>query len=391
MAFKKFKGSKKFSKGKKKFGKKKFGQKKKKFGKKKSYSRSKKTKKSMVLDHLVKSIPAMSYLSTYVDTVQVTGTTNAKAIQTMWGTQQAALQSGSLGSTTTAASLVNLQLTPNVLLAAMMATNSALNNLVSLGPTTQILLRDCSQKCRMTNLSTGTAIVTEYRCRARHDCVQGASAAVTTTSVSDIITNGWADVQAATAGGDATYQTKLDNTSYGSTPFMNPRFVQHFKVLKVKKRELLPGRSIKFGYKTLKPRIVKNEDFNPGNTPFLINVPAGQTAFKQVLKGQTFSVFVAQGTIASSVEATASTNVIGIGNVTLGLIYETLIHYSVISPSITESHGSTRIAGFSAGVGSYPMPIMAVHPDSSLAAGVRTYAAAGNEPFSVRDAQMIDA
>lgn len=359
-----------------------------------SFRGARKVKKDMILEHMLKSIPAQSYLSSYVDSVQQVGTTNTRAVQVMWGNQQSQLSALALGSTTVPRSLVNLHLTPNVLMANLLAQNTQAG---AGAITAQILLRDCAQKCRMTNLSTGSVIITEYRVRARHDQIQAASGANSTCQVSDVITNGFADASSASGTGDAVYQTPLTSDTYGATPFMNPRFVQQYKVIKVRKFELQPGKSKVFGYKTLKPRVIKNEDFNQGVAPFLINPPAGQTAFKQVSKGQSFSVFQAQGTIASSIEATAAVNNIGVGNITIGMIYETKMHYSIIAPANVYSHGSTRIPGFSAGVASFPAPLVITHPDSAVstgpvpaAAGTRTYALTANEPFSVRDAVMLD-
>lgn len=373
--------------------------------KRKQFARSKTSSKSMALNHLIKSLPSHSFVDTYVDSAIITGTTNSRALQKIWGTCQSQLGQAQLGSVRTATGfggannmMVNLQLTPNNLMSTLITTLAQ----TSPNPTQQIMLRDFSTNCRMTNVGTGTVIVTEYRCRARHDCIvtyaTTPAVAETTSSVNAVIINGFSDATAASGSPDAVSVGPITSTVYGATPFQNPRFVRMFKVIKVKRREIAPGRAIKFGYKTTKPRIIKNEDFNPGVTPFSVITPtANQTSFKQVLKGQSFSVFQAQGTFASSVEATAGVNNIGVGNVTLGMIYTQRAHYSVITPNYMQSGSSNRIPGFSENIASYPAPLMIVHPDSAIstgpvpaAAGTRSYAAPSNEPFSVRDGAMLD-
>lgn len=368
------------------FKKKKYGFKKT-YGKKKGFKgqfKKKKFRKSshkqMVLNNLLKSVPSHAFVQNYVDAFSVVGTTNQRALQGVWGTQQS---SGALSSAQQPRP--NLQLTPNGVMQQILGQYTS----ASRGPFTttgQILLRDCVQKVRLTNLSTGPVILTEYRCRARKDFSLTGVA-----SLAAVLSGGFADAASPGTAGDAVYQAPLTTTTYGATLFMNPRFVAMAKIMKVRKRELRPSGVLKLSYAVRKARVIKNEDFNYGTLP---DADGSTGVVRDISVGQSFSVFIVQGTIASATaaETGGAINNLGIGNVSIGMVYETTIHYSIIDPAGMVSAASSGIPGYSAGIGAFPAPIVQNQPLSVVApaTGVRTYAAAANDTFVIRDTSMVD-
>lgn len=329
-------------------------------------------------------MPTHTFLKTYMDSVSVIGTTAGPAIQGMWGTR---VQAGSLGSTSVPP--VNLQLHP-LDIYTQIVTNYASymsaggNN--NLADTARILVRDLSQRVRVTNMGTGPCIFTEYRCRARRD-ISGSGP----VSIATIITSADANNIPGPSSGspDTVTVSPIVYTTYGSTPFMNPRFVAACKIIKVRRREIMPGKAASFAYRTSKPRVISNEAAAWGT-----DLPAdGSTPLNRaVLKGQSFSVFVAQGTVATASTSTvAAPNNVGIGNVHLGLVYETKANWSYMLGNTRTTWGVQQTPGFSLGSDAFPAPIVQNQPISVITAGtgVRTFPAAGNFGYVVPDQAQI--
>lgn len=351
-----------------------------------SFAPARRSQRKQLLNNMVASIPTHSFVFSYVDTVTTTGVTSAATIQGMWGARVASNQP--LGAPVN--NLVNCQLHPPELfnmIAAQQANTSLLNGVPTVAATTRILCRDLTTRTRITNLSTGACILTHYRCKARKDLnYTGAN------SINSIMANGFADAAAGTTGVGLTGPLAL--TTYGATPFMNPRFVSNVKVQKVKKYEIAPGKAIKLAFTTRKPRVLKLEDWQQGVAPN--DGTATFNGVRQILKGQTFSVFQLQGTLATATGLGA--NAVGIGNTALGLIYEIKAHYSILSPSQVVTGGKVEVPGFTPQVDTYPLPMVQNQPVSAIstgptpaAAGTRVYPTAGNDGFVVKDAQMVDA
>lgn len=314
--------------------------------------------------------PDQVHLHTYVDIVNGVGVTNAAAIQGYWGKRQVASQVGSVGGP-----LVNLHLKSNQVLSEVMAC-------VGMLATGRLIVKSYSTNCKITNLDRGNVEIMHYRCRARHDFSAAGAAELST-----IIGVGFGDSVATANVGDAIFNAPINNSTFGGTLFMNPRFTAHVKILKVKTRTLKPCATWFLGYKTRKPSIHPLERFNYGVLP---SATGAVLPFREISRGQTFSVFMARGTIATNQSAPAAGHQIGICNWSLGFVYQVKLHYLLAYPEDNVSSAVTQGAAFSVGVDRVPAPLIINQPNSTIdALGARIYAAAGQDRNAVQNVQQV--
>jgi len=324
------------------------------FARKKKVLKSRGSKLATAIQ-MAQLLPDQVYLDNYADLVSVVGNAGTKAVQTIWGTQQSSL------GTTNSVQVPPVNLMPHDLGILQQIMAQQLDGAGQLGSgaesiTAQLLIKSWTSEATIKNVETGDIELTHYRCRARRDLAGGAG---DSASLPQIINNGFTDT--ADPGVPPTGVTsQVLYTTYGATPFMNPRFVSSVHVLHSKTYRMAPGKSIKLRYTNRKPRLWKNEDFNFGQ----VSDGDGSNAVKRgILKGQTFSVFVLRGTYASNLTNAAQYR-IGAGNASVGIIYQHKVHYACIAPQIMQTSAMNALAGFDSC--HYPLPIVANQPYSVI-------------------------
>nr|WAE42187.1 MAG: capsid protein [Cressdnaviricota sp.] len=344
------------------------------FSRRKPFQSSRPAFRRILHKNLLDAVPSHSFKKAYLDTVSIVGTTNSEALAGTWATR---LVSATLGGA--APPPVNLQLHPVDLYQQIMGTMA----LDATAITNKIVVRDLVQRCRVTNMSTGPCILYAYRVRARRDLSVGASI----NGITNILSAGYGDALAGTASGDAVYTSPMSVTSLLATPYDNPRFVATCKILSCRRKEMPPGTAVTFKVSARKPRIINNETYNAGQEPQPTGTPATD---RQILKGQSFTVFRAHGTIASSTSASAG-NTVGLGNVSLGLIYETHCRWSMLTPNATYTAMVNQVPGFSANADSFPAPLVLNKPLAAISVGAAAQGATvygTNGPAAVVDTTM---
>lgn len=287
-----------------------------------------------------------SYLENYVDYVTTAAEVkDAEANQIMWCENQKAA-SGGLGQ----AQRWNLMMMDPVYL-------NLISQNIEAVQTTKATIKSYQTKARLVNAGTAQLTLWEYRCKARND---------QSTNLTTMLTGGFSD---ASTGINA----KPTSTTLGATPFQNPAWCSVFKITKVKRWNLKPAQAKWVSYRSKGDFQFTQERISPdGNT-------------KTILKGQSISVFVVQGSFGY-----LSTNTdgkrYGIVAPNLGIEYYTKIHYSWVKDDsvahgihnyVTGLTSNDTVNSVSAAV---PCPVVINHPDSVVenvaSAGVRTYAQA---------------
>lgn len=282
-----------------------------------------------------------SFLQNWVDRIVSTGTTNSVAVQAMWAINQAA--SGGVAAST----IDNLIIHDTQFLNVILANISAVQ-------TTQMFVKDWETEAVITNAENTAVMFWEYRCKARRDQPLN-------KTLDYLIHNGFGNANTGLA-------TQPTYTTLGATPFMNPAITAQYKITSVKKTIIPPGDSITIRYRDKRTKKFTQESINPNGVLY------------NMLKGQSCSLFVAQGTYATNSSA-SSTKTQGIGNIDLGIIYKMKCHYSWMNDVSISTGSANYVYGFSAGQSYAPTPIMVVHPDSAIAT-ISTTLGIGTGPAS---------
>lgn len=337
--------------------------------------------KMSIAAEMAKVLPDQVYLNNYPDVISVAGTANQKATQIMWAIQQ-------LSSQTDSVQVAPVNMMPHDLSILQQILNQQIASLatttmeVGPRPTAQLLVKSWKVTGRFTNLETGPVELIHYRCRARRDF----SATGAASSIQDTVVNGFLDTSQLSVNPITGVTGQALSTTYGATPFMNPRFTSTVQVLRSKTYTLAPGRSIKLGYSLNKPRLWKNEDFNFGLAP---DGDGSSLTARAILKGQHFSVFCLRGTFATNSANNAGYRT-GVGNASVGVIYHHEIHYATISPQVMQASAMNALPGFAFGGAAYPLPIVATQPFSTIneTSGARVLATTFAD--TINDAEMTN-
>lgn len=271
-----------------------------------------------------------TYLSTYVDRIVLTGSTNNPAVQAMWG----AIQTRS--NNVTAGQQNNMQMYDPYLL-------DSIHSEISAQVPVQFYVKSYECAAEVSNTATSAVNLFEYRVVARRDIPAQA------LGIDTEIQNGFSDISTG-VGSRMTYQT------YGATPFMNPRLTHLYKIIKVRKFLLQPGEMKRFRYVNRKVRKFNRED---------MSYDGGSTFYDQ-LRGTACSIFVAQGSYAYDSGANANFKQ-GVSNIGLGIVYKVNIGYSFISDTAISTGTANNTAGFSINVGAAPLPVVANVPQTAIA------------------------
>lgn len=284
-----------------------------------------------------------SAVYTYADRCVNTGTIGTVAKQFMFCANQT--QSGS----TLAGTKNYLHLDDPMELADIISSISA-------NKTARMTRQSCKKRVTLTNLNTADVDVYHYRCKARQDSELSPEA---------VLIQGFADSSATGLG-----STPASSIMFGATPFMNNRFTALYKIVGVKKRTLAPSQTWKLSFKTMKPRMFAKERISPNGNTF------------DILKGQSISVFVAQGTFAANPNADV-TKRYGVGNVDLGMVCTGTYHYSWTNDISSASGVTQDLYGFTregtATTGPHQaVPIVMNQPMSSISDGANV---AGSRQF----------
>lgn len=336
--------------------------------------------KMSIAGEMAKVLPDQVYLNNYPDVVSVAGTANQKATQIMWAVQQLSSQTDSIQAAPTNLMPHDLTILQQILASQITSVATATARLAE-RPTAQLLVKSWKVSGRFTNLETGPIELIHYRCRARRDF----SATGAASSLQDTVVNGFVDTNPLSNPYTGVTAQTL-STTYGATPFMNPRFTASVQVLRSKTYQLAPGRSIKLGYSLNKPRLWKNEDFNFGLAP---DGDGSSLTARAILKGQHFSVFCLRGTFATNSANNAGYRT-GVGNASVGIIYHHEIHYATITPQVMQASAMNALPGFAFGGAAYPLPIVATQPFSTIneTSGARVLAT--TFPDTINDAEMTN-
>lgn len=281
----------------------------------------------------------------YVDRVRnPTQATNSNATQAYWAVNEL-VSSAQPGGTE------NMAINDPAYL-EQIATKVNANN------TTKFTIKNWQTELRMTNLSTSDVEVCEYRLYSRYDSAAAPYGDLGNSTAGGLSQGGFAD---ATNTGIGTSPVAVQNI--GVTPFMNNRGCVRFKVLKSKKFILKPGQSRKFSYRSRKEKQWNAERFAPGGTPL------------GCIKGMTFSLFSANGTIATNGSASAGFTV-GLSSVDLGLAYKVRIDYTWTQDSAMTSGYVNNTPGFTVGSAAIPGPVVLNYPVPQPQQATGGYAAA---------------
>lgn len=344
--------------------------------------KSKGRSKLSIAKQMAAILPDQVYLDNYPDAVTVNGTNNTKATQIIWGSKQTS-------SDTDSVQISPINLMPSDLSILQQIMYQQLSTVsfvappgpsagISAGscPTAQLLIKSWSVEAVITNLETGPIEFTHYRCKARRDF----SGPGSNISLAGVITGGPTDTAIVGGGAVPTGITnQVLSTTYGATPFMNPRFTATIHILKTKKYILAPGKSIRLKYIDKNARLWKNEDFNMGNVP---DGDGSTSPNRTILKGQRFSVFQMAGTFATNSTNNAGYRT-GVGNAAVGILYQHKVHYAAITPQVMQTSANNAVTGFGFGNAYYPLPIVANVPYSAISTGP-VPAAAGTVTFAAK-------
>lgn len=327
-----------------------------------------------------------SLVMPFLDNLKLTNATNANSDMLVWAENNIA---GSSGLATT--------IIPNLCLDAALHLNMMFTNAASrqqaiqgVGAAQQlddqlqpkIIRKIASCEARIVNAETSNVCVWEYRCAARRDIttsLQNMLVSIGTVQQKDVSVSGSTIQPSQTAGNTvapAAISGSVCSVAVGVTPFMWNSFCNLFKITKVRKRELAPGRVWRIRYSQKKPRLFQWN--NVTYTPTALSGADGSTAgMYKVRKGQRFSLFMAQGTWAASASANANFKV-GLSNVNLGIEYSYAYHYSFMANSGSTATDYSQVPGFNSATANVPLPLLAVQPLSAIAVGA---GAAGSRAY----------
>lgn len=295
----------------------------------------------------------------FADNIESTGTTNGPGVQIMWSNLTLGTQQG--------VAIIGGRLPchiddPQVLLECMQsgtpatAQSGAASTTSAVKATyTKMLRKSWSSSYKMTNVGTAPVEIWEYRCQARRDM---------TISPSGTLALAWNTTIAAAVGSTTVNSAltlgQIGPTTLGATPFMNNTFVRNYKIVKVRKRTVMPAKwwTLKYGNK--KPRIYSYKDTCDGDDN------SATTANRLILRGQRFSLMVANGTCATFSAATAG-NRIGLSNVYIAVDQRVKVHYAMFGDSATTATSGVFVAGFAANDGpQIPLPQVQNQPLYSI-------------------------
>lgn len=298
-------------------------------------------------------------LYAFADNIESTGTTNAAGVQIMWSNLTLTVQQ----SVTIIGGRLPCHIDdPQVLLECMQsgtpatAQSGAASTTSAVKATfTKMLRKSWESRYKITNVATAPVEVWEYRCQARRDMNIQPSA---------ILGLAWNSTIAAAVGSTtvpaALPTGQLGPTTLGATPFMCNQFVRNYKIVKVRKRTIMPAKWWTLRYANRKPRIYSYKDTGDGDDN------NATTATRVMLKGQRFSLMVANGTCATFSAATAG-NRIGVSNVYIAIDQRVKVHYAMFGDSATTATGGVFVAGFAANDGpQIPLPQVQNQPLYSI-------------------------
>jgi len=350
-------------------------------GKFSNKKKSKNAQRGRLMQQMIHSHP---FLWNFTDTVDVTGTSNAPAVQLMWG--QAQNLSSNLGAGVVSA-ISNLGLLDGVLVEMLSGaiTRQTSGETLTVTPVApSFVIKSVKWQTVVTNHTTGKVLFWHYRCKARRDF--GSSNSVN-SGIQTVLTTGFTTVQAPNPAAATGVGDTLASTTYGTTPFDNPVFTRFNKVIRSKRYVIPPGGSIIISIKTSRPRLVHYRDYVQDTTTTAPDADGSTAVSKQLLKGGTYSVFMARGTVASDLSNDAGYRV-GIGNVHLSLINNVRIDYGYIRPQARYGSVLPSVAGFTEGDCAYPLPIVANQPYSTINDGTGVRVLATSQPFTIVDADQ---
>lgn len=299
-------------------------------------------------------------LYAFQDQITLTGTTANAVTQKMWSkltgiTTQ--LSVAILGSR-----MAGHVHDPQVLLECMQSGTPA--TAVSGGTTTtsavkaaytKMLVKSYKNSYKMTNAQTSPVEIWEYRVQARRDM---------TIDVDTVLSLAFTATVAQAVGSTTVLSALTVNpvsaSTLGATPFMSNSFTRQYKIVKVKKRVIMPGKWWIISYSSIKPKIFSYKDLSDGDDN------SATLASRIMLRGQRVSLFVASGTAASTAHTGGGT-LVGLSNVNLLIDQRVKIHYAMFGDSATTSTGGVFLAGFSAADGpQIPLPQVQNQPLYSI-------------------------
>lgn len=298
-------------------------------------------------------------LYAFQDNIESTGTTNAAATQIMWSQLTLSTQGG---ATIIGGRLPGHIDDPQVLLECMQsgtpatAQSGAASTTSAVKATfTKMLRKSWESRYKLTNVATAPVEVWEYRCQARRDM---------TVQPSSVLGLAWNTTIAAGVGSTtvpaALPTGQLGPTTLGATPFMCNQFVRNYKIVKVKKRTIMPAKWWSIKYSARKPRIYSYKDTGDGDDN------SATTANRVMLRGQRFSLFVANGTCATYSAADVGKR-IGVSNVYIAIDQRVKVHYAMFGDSATTATGGVFLSGFSSTDGpQIPLPQVQNQPLYSI-------------------------
>lgn len=200
----------------------------------------------------------------------------------------------------------------------------------------KIIRKTYKVEYKMTNAQTSPCTVWEYRIMARNDLDNSSF-----DSVAEILAAPFGQPYSNSSA--ITPTTPVVPTTYGATPFMSNPFTTNFKVLKVKKRVIMPAKWWSIKYSVTKPREYSLQRFMKGDQ----FTTATDTVTTKIAKGQRLSLFVAHGSAASNDESAAGFE-IGISNVNLLVEHTVKVSFANVHTVYAQSGGGVFQAGFAA-------------------------------------------
>lgn len=294
-------------------------------GFKRSKSRGGGVSKSFVAK-LSRALTAVQHLQySLQDRITVTGTLNSVATQIMWTGLKLLTQGGV--TITGARNALHLD-DPKVLLECGYQASAGG---VDIAPN-KIVRNSYKTMYKITNAQSSPCEIWEYRCMARQDL----SAAAFDT-VEEVLASAFGRTGTGTQLGTAV----ISSTVPYATPYMSNPFVTQFKILKVKKRTLMPARWWTLKYARLKPKQFNLGKFMQGG---VFDASTDEPTIKMA-RGDTFSLFVAKGTAASNEESNAGFE-IGLSNVNLLVELMVNVAFCQVKGELQATAGGTRLAGF---------------------------------------------
>lgn len=295
----------------------------------------------------------------FVDNIESAGTTNAAGVQIMWSSLQLQTQGG---VTILGERLCGHIDDPQVLLECMQsgtpatAISGAATTTSSAKATfTRMLRKSWKASYKITNAQSAPCEVWEYRCQARRDMSETPDTVLGLAFSTSIVAGVGSTVVPA-----GLPTSPIVRTTLGATPFMSNPFTRNYKIVKVKKRIIMPARWWQISYSAVKPRIYSYRDVSTGNDN------STTTATRVMFKGQRFSLFVASGTAASFSAADVGKR-IGVSNVGLMVDQRVKVHYAMFGDSASTTTAGVFAAGFAATDGpQVPLPQVQNQPLYSI-------------------------